>query len=245
MEKSMISHCLGAVGFSIAMLSILGITVAGLGTRFHLFNFRIGLAVLSVSIIAGVAAFVISLVSIILIFVFKSNTCLVFGIIGLVIGIAMTGFTLAMLKNGKAVPVIHDITTDTSNPPAFVAIIPLRKDALNSYEYGGPEIAAKQEKAFPDIKPLVMDVSKDRAFEKSLAVAKQLGWEIAAAEKPEGRIEGTATTLLMGFKDDVVIRISDNGSGSRVDIRSESRVGKGDVGTNAKRIRSFLKKMKR
>jgi uncharacterized protein (DUF1499 family) len=148
-----------------------------------------------------------------------------------------------MAKTAASVPAIHDITTDTSNPPVFVAVIPLRKEALNPYEYGGPEIAGLQKKAYPDIKPLEMSVPVEKAFDKSLAVAKKMGWEIVATEKSDGRIEATATTLWMGFKDDVVIRVTDNGSGSRVDIRSESRVGKSDVGTNAKRIRSFLKEM--
>lgn len=138
---------------------------------------------------------------------------------------------------------IHDITTDTENPPVFVSILALRKDAPNSATYGGPEIAAQQHAAYPDIRPLVSDLPPERAFERSRSVARQMGWDIVDENPAEGRIEATATTRWFGFKDDVVVRIAPAaGDGSRVDIRSVSRVGRSDVGTNARRIRTFLKK---
>ena len=67
-----------------------------------------------------------------------------------------------------------------------------------------------------------------------------MGWHIVAAKSEEGRIEATATTLWFGFKDDVVIRIMPTAAGSRLDIRSKSRVGLSDVGVNAARIREFV-----
>lgn len=138
---------------------------------------------------------------------------------------------------------IHDITTDTENPPVFVSVLALRKDAPNSATYGGPEIAAQQHAAYPDIRPLVSDLPPERAFERSRSVARQMGWDIVDENPAEGRIEATATTRWFGFKDDVVVRIAPAaGDGSRVDIRSVSRVGRSDVGTNARRIRTFLKK---
>lgn len=138
---------------------------------------------------------------------------------------------------------INDITTDTENPPVFVSVLALRKNAPNSATYGGPKIAAQQHAAYPDIRPLISDLPPARAFERSLSVARQMGWKIVDENPAEGRIEATATTRWFGFKDDVVLRIAPAaGNGSRVDIRSVSRVGRGDVGTNARRIRTFLKK---
>jgi uncharacterized protein (DUF1499 family) len=137
---------------------------------------------------------------------------------------------------------IHDITTDPENPPGFVSVLPLRKDAPNSATYGGPEIAAQQRAAYPDIRPLVSDLPPARAFERALSVAQRMGWSIVDDNAAEGRIEATATTRWFGFKDDVVLRIVPAaGNGSRIDIRSVSRVGRSDVGTNARRIRTFLK----
>ncbi len=138
---------------------------------------------------------------------------------------------------------IHDITTDTENPPVFVSILALRKDAPNSATYGGPEIAAQQHAAYPDIRTLVSDLSPSQAFERAGSVARRIGWKIVDENQAEGRIEATATTRWFGFKDDVVIRIAPSAdNGSRVDIRSVSRVGRSDLGTNARRIRDFLKK---
>jgi uncharacterized protein (DUF1499 family) len=138
---------------------------------------------------------------------------------------------------------IHDITTDTENPPVFVSILALRKDAPNSAIYGGPEVATRQHVAYPDIRPLVSDLPPARAFERSRSVAQQMGWNIVDEDPAEGRIEAIATTRWFGFKDDIVLRIAPAaGTGSRIDIRSVSRVGKSDVGTNARRIRAFLRK---
>jgi uncharacterized protein (DUF1499 family) len=142
-------------------------------------------------------------------------------------------------------PHIHDITTDIENPPRLVSVLPLRKNAENSAEYGGPEIAAQQHTAYPDIVPLMLPMRPAQAFERALATARHRGWMIADANPAEGRIEATATTFWFGFKDDVVIRIVPVTGGSRLDMRSVSRVGVSDVGTNAARIRSYLKELGR
>jgi uncharacterized protein (DUF1499 family) len=144
----------------------------------------------------------------------------------------------------RSVPAIHDITTDTENPPHYNAIMPLRKDALNPAEYGGHEIAEQQQKAYPDIRPLILEIPPEKAFEHALTAAQKMGWEIVSSNSGKGIIEATDTTFWFGFKDDIIIRISLQGSASRIDVRSLSRVGKSDVGANAERIRNFLKALK-
>ena len=140
---------------------------------------------------------------------------------------------------------IHDITTDTETPPAFVAILPLRAGVPNSVEYGGPELAAQQRTGYPDLGPLTLQIPPTQAFTHALTAARAMGWEIAASEATEGRIEATDTTFWFGFKDDVVVRITPAGGGSRIDVRSVSRVGKSDIGTNAKRITEYLRRIVR
>jgi uncharacterized protein (DUF1499 family) len=142
------------------------------------------------------------------------------------------------------VPPIHDITTDTQEPPRFVAILPLRKDAPNSAEYAGAVIAAQQQAAYADLKPLVLNIPVEQAFNKALAAARDMGLEIVEAKPVEGRIEATDTTFWFGFKDDVVVRIKPVDQGSRIDVRSLSRVGKSDVGTNAERIRAYFERIR-
>ena len=141
-----------------------------------------------------------------------------------------------MVAHGRACPPIHDISTDTENPPTFVIIPSIRQNAQNSLEYGGPEVARQQHAFYPDIKPLLLAVPVDKAFEDALAAARLMGWQIVTADKVARRIEAVATTRWFHFKDDIVIRLSEDGGQSRVDVRSVSRVGKSDVGTNARRI---------
>jgi uncharacterized protein (DUF1499 family) len=149
-----------------------------------------------------------------------------------------------LARKASRVPAIHDITTDTAQPPPFAAVLPLRAGALNPVEYGGAEIAAKQRSAYADIAPLNLDVPPARAFDRALSAARRMGWELVASDPAGGRIEATDTTFWFGFKDDIVVRIAAAPGGSRVDVRSVSRVGLSDVGTNAARIRKYLSELK-
>src|SRR6185369_8526865 len=153
---------------------------------------------------------------------------------------AAFGLPYSWKLKAQKYPRIHDISTDVDNPPRFVAVVPLRPGAL---DYGGAAVAAQQLKAYPDLKTLVLNVPKERAFQSALETAREMGWAIVAEMPAEGRIEATDTTRWFGFKDDIVVRIFPAGERSLVDVRSVSRVGISDVGTNAQRIRSFLGKI--
>ncbi|HRW30740.1 MAG TPA: DUF1499 domain-containing protein, partial [Emcibacteraceae bacterium] len=102
------------------------------------------------------------------------------------------------------------------------------------------EIAAQQTAAFPDIKPIMSDLNPDQAYQKALSVGKAMGWEIVGADPSKHRFEGTARTPFFKFIDDTVVVVSEMPTGSRIDVRSVSRVGVGDIGVNAKRIRKFI-----
>jgi uncharacterized protein (DUF1499 family) len=150
----------------------------------------------------------------------------------------------AQIQIARSVPPIHDITTDTQNPPEFVAIAPLRADAPNPLAYPGEEVAAQQRAAYPHIAPVTFDAPPGEVFDRALAAARAMGWEIVATAPAEGRIEAPDTTFWFGFKDDVVIRIAAVEEGrTRLDVRSKSRVGMSDVGKNAARIEAFLRKL--
>jgi uncharacterized protein (DUF1499 family) len=154
------------------------------------------------------------------------------------------------ISRGGSTPPIHDVTTDLNDPPAFKDVVPLRaaSGALNPVEYqriqsirgSGFSVPDAQRKAFPDIQPLVLPQPPERAVQLAQQVAKDMGWDIVAVVPSEGRVEATDTTRYFGFKDDVVVRVVPESTGSRVDVRSESRVGGGDAGTNARRVRAYL-----
>jgi uncharacterized protein (DUF1499 family) len=162
----------------------------------------------------------------------------------LVAAVIAVGTFTSWFMTARSVPGIHDITTDTDNPPAFETLRSARLAAPNGLDYGGPEVAAKQRAGYPDIKPVVLAVPPSDAFRRALTVSRSLGWEIAAVDSTAGRIEATATTAWFGFRDDVVIRVRPDSTGTRLDMRSDSRLGGSDVGTNAARIRRFVERLK-
>lgn len=149
---------------------------------------------------------------------------------------------LSLVAQARGLPLIHDISTDTRHPPQFHAIVSLRGGAFNSLDYN-PANAAEQQRGYPDLAPLLLPATPPaQAFAQAERAARALGWSIASAAPQEGRLEATDRTPLMGFQDDIVVRIraGNGGRGSVVDVRSASRVGLSDVGTNARRIRTFL-----
>ncbi|HAS22554.1 MAG TPA: DUF1499 domain-containing protein, partial [Idiomarina loihiensis] len=142
------------------------------------------------------------------------------------------------------VPAIHDITTDTQNPPEFIAIAPLRANAPNPVEYPGESTAEQQHEAYPELSTYTSLESPEELYSAALLAVDKMGWELVESSETEGRIEATATTTWFGFKDDVVIRVRGTTDGSELDIRSKSRVGRSDVGKNAERIREFMSLLK-
>lgn len=231
-------------GILAAITAVIIAILSGLGTRLGWWHFGLGFTLLRWSVYVAIAAAAISALGIIAARPATDKRGLFRAIVGLVIAVPVIVIPSLWKQLAQTVPPIHDITTDTETPPAYVAVVPLRKDAPNSLEYGGTIIAGQQKEAYPDIKTLVLNITPAEVFDAALATIRDLNWEIIAEDKDNGHIEATDTTFWFGFKDDVVIRISPFDGGCKLDIRSVSRVGKSDVGTNAERIRSFLTQLK-
>ncbi len=153
--------------------------------------------------------------------------------------VVVTGaFPLAALLSGGGAPPIHDITTDTDDPPAFVAAVPLNSPGRTDYD---PAVAEQQRAAYPDIGPLMLPVPPADAFQRAVEAVREMSWELLADDADALRIEATDRSFWFGFPDDVVVRVAPAGeAGSRVDVRSLSRVGVGDLGVNARRVRAFV-----
>ena len=228
---------------ALALIAAMSLVAAGFGTRLGFWHFRTGFAILKYGAYGGLLSTMLALVAAIVAFKGKFIPGFVLSLIALAIGITVFALPFSWQLTAKKMPHIHDITTDIVNPPRFVAILPLRANATNPAEYGGPDVAAKQRAAYPDVKTLVLNVPSTQSFALALDAAHKMGWRIIAAIPAAGRIEATDTTFWFGFTDDIVVRITPAGNRSLVDVRSVSRVGISDVGTNARRIRSFLKKL--
>lgn len=230
------------LGAGLAVASALVLLAGPVGYRLELVPLRVALLTfLTWGAYGGIAAAVVSLAGLVVTMRRPrgARRGLALAAISLVIGALLVAVPLRF-RLGPPPPPIHDITTDTQDPPAFVAVLPLRADAPNPTAYGGEKTAAQQRAAYPDIQPVVMNIPPAQAFDRALATVRDMGWDLIAADASDGRIEATDTTFWFGFEDDVIVRVRAADGGSRVDVRSLSRIGVGDAGTNAKRIRRYL-----
>lgn len=224
------------VGAVIAVALLLG---AGPGHRFGLWHFRVSFDLMRwaayLGLGAAIAAVVVAALRV------RQRRPIVWCLIAVVLGLTSAWVPWQQLRAARSVPPIHDITTDTADPPAFVALPVHRPADANPLDYGGPELAAQQRAAYPDVAPLDLPVPLRDAWARAVAAAHVMGWRIVAEDPEAGHLKATATTFWFGFVDDVVVRVRAlEGGGSRVDVRSVSRIGKSDLGANAGRIKRYL-----
>lgn len=220
-----------AIGAALVALAMLALS--GPFTRFDVWSYRTGLTVFRWSTYVGIAAALLAVVALLLPSVRARGVAL--PLIALVLGVASLYPPMAFLKQARAVPPINDITTDTENPPRYMTA---------TRAYPGAEFARQQRAAYPDIVPQLLPMPPRDAFARALKAAEAMGWEVVGRDAAAGTIEAVDTTKWFGFKDDIAIRVSAADAGSRLDVRSKSRVGRSDLGTNAQRIRAYLQQLK-
>jgi uncharacterized protein (DUF1499 family) len=150
-------------------------------------------------------------------------------------------------RHAAHVPPIHDITTDFANPPQLTFSRAMRDTSggkLNAWQYEGDSIAKLQQKAYPDIRPLMLAMPPDQAYRAAARAAQEMGWAIEVNDPQGHTLEAVDETPWFGFKDDVAVRVTPASGISRVDVRSVSRVGRSDLGMNAARIRKYLARLR-
>jgi uncharacterized protein (DUF1499 family) len=256
---------IGLAGF-VAVITPAWFAIAGLGTRFGLWDYGFGLSTMTFSwgpnlLFAAVGLGGLALVlAVIYRLVFgAANAPGAGGYVAAVAALAVGGAGLwyadSVRTTARTLPPIHDITTDTANPPQFsAAMVERREDdgARNSVDYASkidprserplPEVQAE---AYPDIAPIDTSAEPALAYRAALGAARELGWRVTTASEDALMFEGTATTFWYGFKDDVVVRVTAlEAGGSRIDARSVSRVGVSDLGANAARLRAFSERVR-
>lgn len=165
---------------------------------------------------------------------------------GLFLGLLLLAYPAYLAQRAYKLPPINDISTDTTNPPRFVALAPQRP--ADHIDYPGGTTASRQRAAYPDIVPLLTDLPVRNAYAVVLSVIQGHKWPIANAQPPaatrrDAVVETTARSMVLGFREDIVIRIAPAGTGSRIDLRSASRIPAPDLGTNAARLRGLLEEI--
>jgi|GraSoiStandDraft_8_1057269.scaffolds.fasta_scaffold35159_2 uncharacterized protein (DUF1499 family) len=168
---------------------------------------------------------------------------------GILLPMLLLAWPLTYVPAFLKLPKINDVTTDVAAPPRFVTLAKLRTGEANPAAYPGARFANEQQKAYPDLRTFVVDRGVEEAFELVEEVARKLKWKVAAAEPPVGKsakaglLEATDQTMVVGFTDDIIVRVEGNATRSRIDVRSASRYGQADLGQNATRVRRFLAEM--
>ena len=215
-----------------ALAAVLLLALSGPGARFDVWSWQVGLGLFRWAAYFGIAAALLAVVVLLLPRMRRAGVWL--PLAALVLGIAVFYVPFEFVRMARSVPSINDITTDTERPPQFMTA---------ARPYPGAAYARQQRAAYPDLTGVTLAIEPREAFARALAAAEAMGWEVVGRDAASGRIEAVDTTRWFGFKDDVAIRVSPAGPGSRIDVRSRSRVGRNDLGTNARRIRAYLQRL--
>ena len=222
-------------GLLLGLAAMGAVLVAGTGYRQGWWQLLQGLQWAEWAVYIAALGLVLSLVGL-----FRSRRqrpAMVAGLLGVLMALPVLGIALQWEYAARTYPPINDISTDTDNPPEFW-------DMPNPMVYPGAAVAKQQRAAYPDLAPLTVAMPPPALFELALKLVQERGLTVIASDAAEGRIEAVATSRLFGFVDEVAIRIAPEGSGSRVDMRSRSRIGQMDRGVNARRIRDLLADLK-
>lgn len=224
----------------VSVIAALMVVAAGPVYKFGIMDLSMSFALLKYGLYVAIAAVVLLVIQVI----FKRQTITALSVIICVVCVVVAlGVPMAMRNKASTVPPIHDITTDVNNPPQFIAIAPLRKDAPNPVTYLGEEISKQQKTAYPDLGSMTISADISSVYKAAESVIIDLGWQRIEGALPN-TLEATDSTFWFGFKDDVVIRLTEQAEGTIVDVRSKSRVGQSDLGVNAERIVTFLEALK-
>jgi uncharacterized protein (DUF1499 family) len=239
---SRLGNRLVVIGLLVALASATAMVLSGIGYRLDLYHFRVGFTILRWAFWFALAGAALSLGGLVLTRG-KPGKILIAALVGTAVGLVAAYIPWSFKQTAEALPFIHDISTDTANPPDFIAAAKLRKPGDHPVTYDGKEVADLQLKAYSDLAPLTTSASSEKVFEAAKAAIASMGMQLVDADPAQGRIEANQTSLLYGFTDDMVVRIASGADGTKVDVRSKSRVGRSDLGQNAKRIRIFLQKL--
>ncbi|MGE0062654.1 MAG: DUF1499 domain-containing protein [Xanthobacteraceae bacterium] len=237
-ERSALAAWSGRLGiFALVVAALSAIVV-----RTGLLEIGPALATFAAALVCAALAVLLALASSIPIWR-QGKTGIGRAVLGMFLGAALLAYPAYLGSRALKLPAINDITTNPADPPRFAVLARLRP--RGSSDYPGAAAAAMQRQAYSVIEPLQVSATPQVAYEATLALVQKRKWRVVDALAPSparrnGTIEAIAQTMLMGFRDDIAIRVSPAGGGAQIDMRSASRYGKHDFGANAARIVSFL-----
>ncbi|MGV3634291.1 MAG: DUF1499 domain-containing protein [Pseudorhodoplanes sp.] len=228
----------------LALFSVVAVLIAIVIVRAGLIEALPGMAALAGALVFAVFAILLALASFVTIWR-QGVRGLGYSVIAIAVGGALLAYPAYLGYKAYTLPPIYDITTDVLDPPAFDAVRRLRARTTNPAQYAGLYAAEQQRAAYPEVASLELSVPPKMAYDHALAMVNKRRWLVLDAREPQpkrrdGRIEAVARSPIMGFREDLVIRVRGTDEDSRIDMRSSSRYGFHDLGSNASRIKTFL-----
>lgn len=251
-----ISHRLARLSFAMGVAAVVTVGAAGPLYRFERIDLGLVLVLFRWGAYCAFAAVALGIATAVAARPGEGRRGVVAAALGVALGIAAAWIPVQWMVAAQGLPslmgatprieplpLINDIATDPANPPPFVALLRARSGAATPPEHPGPRVAALQKLGYPDLAPLTLPTPPAEAFARVERAAAAMGWSVVEANAVEGRLEAVDATPWFGFKDDIVVRVRPTAAGARIDVRSKSRIGVGDLGANAQRIRRFLKRV--
>ncbi len=228
---------------------------AALGTKYGYFDWTVGFGQMTFvwgpRVLLGAAG--LAFIAVLMALLIPPRRGVGLALAALAIPLLGLGYAAYVRSAAQSIPPIHDISTDLVNPPAFSqAVVRARAavtngndlDLLNKVTHEGAPFIELQRRHYPEIAPVTTTLDPARTFDIALDLARAQGWTIGETNADTGAIEAVDRTFWYGFTDDIAIRVRPDGAGSRVDVRSVSRVGRSDLGANAKRIGPYLQELR-
>ena len=232
-------------GFAVAatVLAVLVVRWGQLETKPAVAAFGGALAIAVVAFLLAVAAFVVIWM--------EGLGGMRAALAAMLIALLLTAYPAYLGLKAYRLPWIYDVTTDPIDPPRYEWLARIRPPDANPAAYAGLYAAEQQRNAYPDVGPLGTSATPEAAYRAALTVMNKHKdsflapyWVVVDSREPagrrDGRIEAVARSTIMGFRDDVVVRVREDPDGARIDARSSSRYGSFDFGTNASRVRRLL-----
>jgi len=238
-----LSHRLARMAFICACVAGLCVAASGPLHRYAGLDLDASLAVFRYGFYVAAAGVALGLATIVPTRPGERRRGFLAALLAIVVGLAAAAAPFRHFLDARASPVINDVSTDTANPPALVQTVQLRREATTPATYNR-EFAALQRQSYPDLQPVMLKAPPAEAFRLVDRVAMAMEWDVVARAPAEGRLEAIDTSPWFGLHADIVVRVTADGSGSRIDIRSKSRLGASDYGANARRIREFAARLR-
>ena len=232
------------LGLGLAVVAGLVLIIAGPGYRYGWWPLDRGFSMVGYGLLLGLAAISLSVAALMLSWYVVSTRGRIYGLAGLIVALVVAYVPYHWYLLERDSPPIHDIVTDTDRPLAFDRLAAARGAGENSVAYGGADVARLQHEAYPTIAPLISERSPSDAFAAVMEVVSDANWDVANVDTDAMTVEATDRSFWFGLREDIILKVTPAGAGSRIDMRSQSRIRISDAGTNARRVMQVLEALR-